>query len=348
MKIDILTLFPEMCESVLNESIIGRARKSQKVELECHNIRDFANNKHNKVDDMPYGGGMGMVMSAEPIYNCYKSLYSDGEPKPHLIYLSPKGATLTQKKVVELSKLDRIVLLCGHYEGIDERIIELEVDEELSVGDYVVHANYGIGLFEGMQSVRIDGVTRDYITIRYAGTDKLFVPCERLELIGKYIGERDSDGKVKLSKMGGGEWTKTKNRAKSSAKDIAKELIAQGGKYKELYERIEHYFHTSRPYLNGNLTINDVVKVVYSNKVYISQAICHYTGRNFRQYVNYHRVMYSVELFRNNLELNVASLAEKSGFNNMVSYTMAFRLFMNETPSEWCRKERAKILKPKK
>lgn len=121
-----------------------------------------------------------------------------------------------------------------------------------------------------------------------------------------------------------------------------------GGKYKELYERIEHYFETSRPYLNGNLTINDVVKVVYSNKVYISQAICHYTGRNFRQYVNYHRVMYSVELFKNNLELNVASLAEKSGFNNMVSYTMAFRLFMNETPSEWCRKERAKILKPKK
>lgn len=121
-----------------------------------------------------------------------------------------------------------------------------------------------------------------------------------------------------------------------------------GGKYKELYERIEHYFETSRPYLNGNLTINDVVKVVYSNKVYISQAICHYTGRNFRQYVNYHRVMYSIELFRNNLELNVASLADKSGFNNMVSYTMAFRLFMNETPSEWCRKERAKILKPKK
>lgn len=121
-----------------------------------------------------------------------------------------------------------------------------------------------------------------------------------------------------------------------------------GGKYKELYERIEHYFETSRPYLDGDLTINDVVKVVYSNKVYISQAICHYTGRNFRQYVNYHRVMYSIELFRNNLELNVASLADKSGFNNMVSYTMAFRLFMNETPSEWCRKERAKILKPKK
>lgn len=138
MKIDILTLFPEMCESVLNESIIGRARKAQKVELECHNIRDFANNKHNKVDDMPYGGGMGMVMAAEPIYNCYKSLYSDDEPKPHLIYLSPKGVTLTQKKVVELSKLDRIVLLCGHYEGVDERVLEEIVDEQISIGDFVL------------------------------------------------------------------------------------------------------------------------------------------------------------------------------------------------------------------
>ena len=129
MKIDILTLFPEMCESVLSESIIGRARKAEKVELSCHNIRDFANNKHNKVDDMPYGGGMGMVMAAEPIYNCYKSLYNEDEPKPHLIYLSPKGTTLTQKKVVELSKLDRIVLLCGHYEGVDERVLDEIVDE---------------------------------------------------------------------------------------------------------------------------------------------------------------------------------------------------------------------------
>lgn len=138
MKIDILTLFPEMCENVLNESIIGRARKAEKVELECHNIRDFANNKHNKVDDMPYGGGMGMVMSAEPIYNCYKSLYNEDEPKPHLIYLSPKGETLTQKKVVELSKLDRLVLLCGHYEGVDERVLEEIVDEQISIGDFVL------------------------------------------------------------------------------------------------------------------------------------------------------------------------------------------------------------------
>ncbi len=138
MRIDIMTLFPEMCNAVMNESIIGRAQKANKVEIYCTNIRDFAGNKHNKVDDMPYGGGMGMVMAAAPIYNCYKSLYNEDEPKPHLIYLSPKGKTLTQKRVVELSKLDRIVLLCGHYEGVDERVIEEIVDEEISVGDYVV------------------------------------------------------------------------------------------------------------------------------------------------------------------------------------------------------------------
>ena len=97
---------------------------------------------------------------------------------------------------------------------------------DLTAGDYVVHASYGIGLFEGIETVRVDGITKDYITIKYAGTDKLFVPCDRLEMIGKYIGERDKNGSVKLSKMGGGEWQRTKNRAKAAAKDIAKELIA--------------------------------------------------------------------------------------------------------------------------
>lgn len=138
MRIDILTLFPEMCQRVMDESIIGRAQRSGKVEIVCTNIRDFSGNKHNKVDDTPYGGGMGMVMSAQPIYDCYKSLYNEGEEKPHLIYMSPKGETFTQKKAVELSKKDRIVLLCGHYEGIDQRVIDEIVDEELSLGDYVL------------------------------------------------------------------------------------------------------------------------------------------------------------------------------------------------------------------
>lgn len=139
MKIDIMTLFPEMCEAVLGESIIGRARKAGKVEITCHNIRDFSGNKHNKVDDTPYGGGMGMVMSAAPIYNCFMSLYdSETEAKPHLVYMTPKGTTFTQKKAVELSKYDRVVFLCGHYEGVDQRVIDAIVDEEISVGDYVL------------------------------------------------------------------------------------------------------------------------------------------------------------------------------------------------------------------
>ena len=138
MRIDILTLFPEMCETVMNESVIGRAQKADKVKIVCTNIRDYANNKHSKVDDNPYGGGMGMIMSAEPIYNAYKALYTEDEPKPHLVYLSPKGRTFNQQKAVELSKLDRLVLLCGHYEGVDERVLEEIVDEEISIGDYVL------------------------------------------------------------------------------------------------------------------------------------------------------------------------------------------------------------------
>lgn len=138
MRIDILTLFPEMCETVMNESIIGRAQKAGKVEIVCTNIRDFSGNKHNKVDDTPYGGGMGMIMAASPIYNCFKSLYNEGEQKPHLIYLSPKGKTFNQKKAIKLSKLDRLVLLCGHYEGIDQRVIDEIVDEEISIGDFVL------------------------------------------------------------------------------------------------------------------------------------------------------------------------------------------------------------------
>ena len=138
MRIDILTLFPEMCEAVLNESIIGRAQKAGKVEIVCTDIRDFSGNKHNKVDDMPYGGGMGMIMAASPIYDCYKSLYGGGEPKPHLIYMSPQGETFNQKKAEQLSKLDRLVLLCGHYEGVDQRVIDEIVDEEISIGDFVL------------------------------------------------------------------------------------------------------------------------------------------------------------------------------------------------------------------
>lgn len=117
--------------------------------------------------------------------------------------------------------------------------------------------------------------------------------------------------------------------------------------YKDIYERIVLHFEMKKPFLDSELTINDVVKVVYSNKVYISRAICHYTGRNFRQFVNYHRVIYSMDAFRRQPALKVTELAGMSGFNSVVSYTSAFRLFMNETPSEWCRKEKTRILKTK-
>ena len=138
MKITIMTLFPEMCNAVLDESIIGRARKSGIIEIDTVNIRDFTHDKHNRVDDAPYGGGMGMLMQTQPIYDCFASLCSEDGKKPHLIYMSAQGKTLTQKRVKELSQLPNIAILCGHYEGVDERIIEEIVDEEISIGDYVL------------------------------------------------------------------------------------------------------------------------------------------------------------------------------------------------------------------
>ncbi|MBQ8421911.1 MAG: helix-turn-helix transcriptional regulator [Bacteroidales bacterium] len=118
--------------------------------------------------------------------------------------------------------------------------------------------------------------------------------------------------------------------------------------YKDIFERVTEYFEVHKPYLNGELTINDVVKVVYTNKLYISRAISQFTGRNFCQFVNYYRVMYSMELFRSSPELKIHELANFSGFNSVVSFNMAFRLFMGEIPSEWCRRERGKLLRKKK
>ncbi len=138
MKIEIATLFPEMCEAVLGESIIGRARKAGKIEINCRQIREYTQDKHRRVDDTPYGGGMGMVMQCEPVYNCYKAVCEQLGEKPHTIYMSPKGRILNQQKAEELSKLENIFIICGHYEGIDQRIIDKIVDEEISAGDYVL------------------------------------------------------------------------------------------------------------------------------------------------------------------------------------------------------------------
>ena len=140
MKIDILTLFPDMINAVLNESIIGRAVDAGILTINAHNIRDYSTDKHRRVDDTPYGGGMGMLMAAPPIYACYKAVANEIpiDAKSKVVYMSPQGKVLTQGKAKELSELDNLIILCGHYEGIDERIIETIVDEEISVGDYVL------------------------------------------------------------------------------------------------------------------------------------------------------------------------------------------------------------------
>lgn len=138
MRIDVATLFPDMCEAVLSESIIGRARKADKIEIHCHQIRDYTLDKHRRVDDTPYGGGMGMVMQADPIYRCYKAVAEQLPEKPHVIYMSPKGGVFTQQRAVELSKMPYIFVLCGHYEGVDQRVLDKIVDEEISIGDYVL------------------------------------------------------------------------------------------------------------------------------------------------------------------------------------------------------------------
>ena len=134
MKFDVLTLFPEMFET-LNSSIIGRAKEKNLIEINLINIRDFSKDKHKKVDDTPYGGGAGMVMKPDVVYDAYKSI-EDKDAK--VIYMSPQGKKLNQKKVEELAKNEHLIILCGHYEGIDQRALELIQPEEVSLGDFVL------------------------------------------------------------------------------------------------------------------------------------------------------------------------------------------------------------------
>lgn len=138
MRIDLITLFPEMCEAVLNESIIGRAQKSGAIEVFCHQLRDFAFDKHKRVDDTVYGGGMGMLMKCEPIALCFEDICKKCDTKPHFVYMSPQGSTLDQEKIKELAEYDNVCVLAGHYEGVDQRVIDELVDEEISIGDYVL------------------------------------------------------------------------------------------------------------------------------------------------------------------------------------------------------------------
>ena len=140
MRFDIMTLFPDMVNTILGESIIGRAQKSGIIEVHSHNIRDFSTDKHRKTDDTPYGGGVGMVMTCQPIYDCYKSIASQipEESRQRVLYMSPKGRLFNHSVAEELSGYDNLIFLCGHYEGVDQRIIDEIVDDEISIGDYVV------------------------------------------------------------------------------------------------------------------------------------------------------------------------------------------------------------------
>ncbi len=140
MRFDIMTLFPEFVDYILSESIIGRARKSGAIEVNAVNIRDYSEDKNRRVDDTPYGGGMGMLMAAPPVYNCYEAVKNMApDMKTRVIYMSPKGKVFTQKEAERLSNdYERLIILCGHYEGIDQRVLDEIVDEEISIGDYVL------------------------------------------------------------------------------------------------------------------------------------------------------------------------------------------------------------------
>ncbi len=140
MRFDIMTLFPAMVENVLSESIIGRAEKAGYIQIRTHNIRDYSQDKHRKVDDTPFGGGVGMIMTCQPIYDCFQAVRSEipEGSSTRVIYMSPKGRRFTHDVAKDLSKYDNLIFLCGHYEGVDQRILDEIVDEEISIGDFVV------------------------------------------------------------------------------------------------------------------------------------------------------------------------------------------------------------------
>lgn len=154
MRIDILTLFPELFKPFISTSIMGRAIDNNLVNINTHNIRDFANNKHRQVDDYPYGGGAGMVMAVQPLYDALDHVIGLHDLKPTIIYLSPQGRVLDQAMVADYSRHTNIILLCGHYEGIDQRVIDKYVDQEISIGDYVLTGG------ELAAMVFVDSVTR--------------------------------------------------------------------------------------------------------------------------------------------------------------------------------------------
>lgn len=137
-RFDVATLFVEMCQNFTDQSIIGRAQEAGAIAIQYHNIRDWAGNKHGRVDDTLYGGGKGMLLQAQPVYACWEAICQEAGQRPHVIYPSPQGQVFTQDKARELSQKGHVMFLCGHYEGIDQRVLDEIVDEELSLGDFVM------------------------------------------------------------------------------------------------------------------------------------------------------------------------------------------------------------------
>jgi len=161
MRFDIMTLFPDEVDAFLSSSIIGIARKNGLIEVNCHNIRDYSTDKHHRVDDYPYGGGKGMLMQPDPVIKCYRDIKAQVEDA-WCIYLSPKGKRFTQTRAKNLLNKKNLILLCGHYEGIDQRALDTIVDEEISVGDYVLSGGeLGAMLLVDAVSRMVDGVLAD-------------------------------------------------------------------------------------------------------------------------------------------------------------------------------------------
>ena len=171
MRFTVMTLFPEMIDAVLGSSIIGRAKSAGIIEINAVNIRDYTTDKHRQVDDYPYGGGAGMVMMAEPVYACYKAVTEGSKVKPRVLYMDPKGKTFDQNMAKELAKEEELVFLCGHYEGIDERVLEEIVTDRVSIGDFVLSGG------EIPAMAMIDAVSRmvpGVLTNSESGVDESF------------------------------------------------------------------------------------------------------------------------------------------------------------------------------